>query len=103
MCSCHRDSEPNKWEQRIWEPVFPTQILDDRTVRGNKIEPHVKKLVETQAWNIVDPKAVRDQIFLSNVVVSLEVSNRPTDLTVFNLTARSDVPISNASWGHCVA
>lgn len=74
----HSRSEPNKGQQRIWQPVFPRHTLNDIAATRMKIEPDEQQLIDAKTGDEIGLKALCSQALSRDIEIALKESNGPT-------------------------
>ncbi len=69
MILWHCHAKPDKRQQRIRQPIQPTEIPHPLSAREPKIQPHIKKLVEADAGDKGDFETARQEVLAAYVVV----------------------------------
>ena len=54
MVAGHRDAKPDERQQGIWQPVDPAETPNTFTSVEIQVQPHVQKLIDTEARNEID-------------------------------------------------
>ena len=84
MLSRNRDPEPDEWQERVRQPIPPSEVFVDHAISSVEIEPDVKELVEAKARYKVGFKSLRLECLRRNVKATLERRNRPTAFSLRN-------------------
>jgi hypothetical protein len=91
VASRNRHSKPDKRQQRIGQPVQPTQTSNIRPVFMMQIHPDVEKFVDAQTGNVIRFEPVGSQVFFSDIEVAFEWRYTPAKRSIGDhRTARAE-------------
>ena len=97
MCPRHRNTKPDKGQQRIGQPIHPPDIPDLVLVVESQVHPDVEKLVDAETRDKVRFEAVSQQVFFSYVEIPLERRYTPTKGAVRKQGVGPTVSYANTS------
>lgn len=77
MLARNRDAKPDKWEERIRQPVHPAEISDTFAVIEAQIQPYVQELVDAEARQKIDLESIGLEVHSADVEIAFERRDTP--------------------------